>query len=168
MRQRIAAGLGAGLVAGVVLGVVMRVLPISAANGRQITMIAFATRLVHAGSPLAGWLAYVAYAVVLGVLFGACLFVGRESVPRTAVLGGIWGIGWFVVVGLGLVPVLLGSRPLSAPALRALGSIAVPLLIGHIAYGLALGAAFRLILNAFTGPGSSGSGRGQAGIRRAA
>lgn len=60
------------------------------------------------------------------------------------------------VVGLGF----------SAPAFRELGRIAVPLLIGHIAYGLALGAAFRLILNAFTGPGSSG--RAQTGIRRAA
>lgn len=166
MRQKIAAGLGAGLIAGLVLGVVMRVLPVSAANGQQITRIAVAARLTHVGGQVAGWLAYVAYAVVLGVLFGASLFVGRESLLRTAIMGGVWGIGWFVVVGFGLVPTLLGSRPLSAPALRELGAIAVPLLIGHIAYGLVLGAAFRLILNALSGPGSSG--RAQPGIRRAA
>ena len=166
MRQKIAAGLGAGLIAGLVLGVVMGVLPVSAADGRQITMIAFAARLIRAGSPLAGWLAYVVYAAILGVLFGASILVGRESVLRTAILGGVWGFGWFAVVGFGLVPVLLGSRPISAPALRELGNIAVPLRIGHLAYGLALGAGFRLILNAFTGPGSSG--RGQPGIRRAA
>lgn len=166
MRQKIAAGLGAGLIAGLVLGVVMRVVPISVASGRQITMITVAARLIHAGSPLAGWLAYAVYAVVLGVLFGVLLFAGRESTLRTAVWGGAWGIGWFLVAGFWLLPVLLGSRPLSAPALRELDDIAVPLLIGHIAYGLALGAGFRLILNAFPGTGSSG--RARPGTRRAA
>jgi hypothetical protein len=166
MRLRIAAGTGAGLVAGLIFALVMRVLPISAADGRQINMITYAARLIRAGSPLAGWLAYVAYALVLGVLFGALFFAGRTGVFRTAMLGGAWGVGWFVVVGLGLVPALLGSRPLSAPALRELASIGVPLLIGHIVYGLILGAGFSLILNAFTPPGSSG--RAQPGMRRAA
>jgi hypothetical protein len=36
MRHKIAAGLGAGLIAGRVLAVVMRVVPVSAANGREI------------------------------------------------------------------------------------------------------------------------------------
>jgi len=165
MRHKIAAGLGAGLIAGLVLAVLMRILPIWAANGQPITMLAFATRLIHAESPLAGWLAYVVYAMVLGGTFGTSL-LGRESVRRTALLGGVWAFGWFVVVGLGLVPALLGSRPFSAPALREFESIAVPLLVGHIAYGLVLGAGFRLILNALTRPGSSG--RAQPGMRRAA
>jgi hypothetical protein len=166
MRLRIAAGAGAGLVAGLIFALVMRVLPMSAADGRQITMITFAAGLIRAGSPVAGWLTYMAYALVLGVLFGALFFAGRTGVFRTAMLGGAWGVGWFLVVGLGLVPALLGSRPFSAPALRELASVGVPLLIGHVVYGLILGACFSLILNAFTRPGSSG--RAQPRMRRAA
>jgi len=79
MKQRIVAGLGAGLISGLVLAVVMRVLPVSAANGRHITMITFATRLIHAGSPLVGWLAYIVYAVILGVLFGESLLGGSST-----------------------------------------------------------------------------------------
>jgi hypothetical protein len=166
MRHRIAAGIGAGLVAGLTFAVVMRVLPVSAPDGSHITMITYAARLLRAGSPVAGWLAYVTYAVVLGALFGAFFPVGRRSRFRTALLGGVWGLGWFVVIGLGLIPALLGSRPLSTAALRELENVGVPLLVGHIIYGLILGSGFNLILNAFTRPGNSD--RTQTGIRRAA
>ncbi len=166
MRQRIAAGLGAGLAAGLIFAVVMRVLPVSTPDGSHITMITYAARLVRAGSPPAGWLAYVAYSVVLGALFGASLFVGTMSGLRTAILGGVWGVGWFVLIGFGFVPMLLGSRPFSAPALREMGNIGVPLLVGHIVYGLVLGAGFSLIRRTFTKPGRSD--RTQPGIRRAA
>jgi hypothetical protein len=166
MRQRIAAGIGAGLVAGLLFAVVMRVLSVSAPDGSYITMITYAARLIRAGSPLAGWLAYVAYAVVLGALFGASFSVGRTAVLRTAILGGVWGVGWFALIGVGLVPALLGSRPFSAPALRELGNIGMPLLVGHIVYGLVLGAGFNLILSTFSRPGRSD--RTQSGMRRAA
>jgi hypothetical protein len=165
MRLRIAAGIGAGLVAGLVFAVVMRALPVSAADGSQITMITFAARLIHAGHR-AGWLAYVVYAVVLGGLFGASLPARRMTRLRTAAVGAVWGAGWFAVSGFGLVPALLGSRPFSADALRTLGTIAVPLLAGHIIYGLVLGAGVSMIVNALDPPG--GSDRTQHGIRRAA
>ncbi len=166
MKLKVAAGIGAGLVAGVVFAVVMRLLPVAAADGGQITMITFAARLVHAGSPRVGWLAYVAYAVVLGALFGASLPVRRITRLRAAVLGGVWGVGWFVVTGFALVPALLGSRPLSGEALRMLWTITVPLLVGHVIYGLILGAGMSTIVSALDPPG--GTGRTQHGIRRAA
>ena len=169
MRQRIAAGIGAGLVAGLFFAVLMRVLSVSAPDGSYITMITYAARRIRAGSPLAGWLAYVAYAVVLGALFGASFFARRPAGIRTALLGGVWGAGWFVLIGFGLIPALLGSRPFSAPALRVLGHIGLPLLAGHIVYGLVLGAGFSLILSTFTKPGKPGrSDRMQSGMRRVA
>ena len=167
MSKRIAAGAGAGLVAGLIFAIVMRALPATAADGSRLSMIAWTARLIDAGSPLAGWLAYVAYAVVLGALFGAVVFAQRMSGLRAALLGGVWGLGWFVVVGLGAIPVRLGSWPFSPTALGQLGSnIGVPLLIGHIAYGLILGLGFRSILAALATPGSSGGA--QPGVRRAA
>jgi hypothetical protein len=69
-------------------------------------------------------------------------------------------------VALGLVPLLVGERPLSASALRVLGDVGMPLLIGHVVYGLILGTGFRLVLDRLSPPGSSG--HTQPGMRRAA
>ena len=91
MAKRIAAGAGGGVITGLILAVVMRGLPVSAADSTRTNMITFAARLIHAASPPAGWLAYLAYGVALGALFGAFLTGGRVSVPRTAILGGMWG-----------------------------------------------------------------------------
>jgi len=166
MRQRIAAGIGAGLVAGLIFEVVMRVLPVSAPDGHHVPMTAYAARLVHTGIPRAGWLVYIAYGVVLGALYGAAFLARRTGGLRAALFGGAWGLGWFVLIGFGVVPALLGDRPLSTPALHEMANIGVPLLVGHIVYGLVLGSGFSLILGALSRPGSSG--HTQHGIRRAA
>jgi hypothetical protein len=166
MKLRILGGLVAGLVAGIVLAIVMRILPVSAADGSQITMITYAARLLHAASRRVGWLAYIVYAIILGGLFGASLPVRRVRRLRASVLGGVWGVGWFLVSGFALVPALLGDRLGSSEAIHALGSIAVPLLVGHIIYGFILGAGLHIFVHALDRPG--GSGRAQPGIRRAA
>jgi hypothetical protein len=166
MRKRIAAGIGAGLVAGVIFAVVMRILPGWAPDGRHVTMTAFVAQLIHAGTPRVGWFVNVAYGVVLGAIYGAALLVGRTDGLRAALLGGAWGLIWFVLIGFGVVPALLGDRPLSSAALHEMTNIGVPLLVGHIVYGLALGSAFDLILGALNRPGSSG--HTQPGVQRAA
>jgi len=165
MKLRILGGIVAGLIAGIVLAFVMRILPVVAANGSQITMITYASRLIHAASTRVGWLAYIVYGTVLGVLFGASLPVRRVSRLRAAVLGGVWGVGWFVVSGFGLVPALLGDQLGSQAAIQALGSIVVPLLVGHIVYGFILGAVLHMFVHAIDRPGDSG--RAQP-LRRAA
>jgi uncharacterized protein DUF6789 len=166
MRQRIAAGLGAGLVAGVILAVVMRIMRGWAPGGHHVAMIAFAATLVHAGTPRLGWLVYIAYGIVLGALYGAALLPGRTGWLRAAGLGGVWGLAWLVLMGVAVVPALLGERPLSGTALHEMANIGVPLLLGHIVYGLVLGAAFEWTLGAFNR--RRGSHHALPGFHRAA
>jgi hypothetical protein len=165
MLKRIAAGAGAGLLGGLVLGVVMRVLPVLTSTG-QISMITFAARAIRIETPWAGWLAYLAYAIVVGALFGLVLRPGTSREGLLTLLGGVWGLGWCVVAGLALIPTLFGMRPLSPTAVQQAQEIAVPIVIGHVAYGIVLGAAFGFIVKIINRPGKPGSA--VQGMRRAA
>jgi hypothetical protein len=165
MVKRIGAGAGAGLLGGLVLGLLMRVLPVSTSEG-NISMITFAARAIRIETPWAGWLAYLAYAIAVGALFGLALRPGTSREGLLTLLGGVWGLGWCVVAGLALIPTLFGVKPFSTMAIQQAREIAVPIVVGHVAYGIVLGAAFGFIAKIINTPGKPGSA--VQGMRRAA
>ncbi|GAB2817105.1 hypothetical protein GCM10027176_22160 [Actinoallomurus bryophytorum] len=126
-----AVGYGAlsGLVGGVVFGFVWG----------TVDVLPTVARLVGARGAVAGWIVHLVIAQLIGVSY-AVLFRGR-SYDLTSGLG--WGLSygffWWVFGALTLLPVLLGQPPRwSAVAIAA----AFPGLVGHLAYGGALGAAY--------------------------
>ena len=152
MGKKIGAGAVAGLIGGLVFDVLMRVWPMSTAGGGHISMIAFAAQLVHARNPRAGWVVYLVYAVVIGVLF-AWLYRSRvRDEWETALWGVLYGFGWWLVAGLVLAPALLGHPPFSSSAVESMRDRAVPLLAGHVIYGAVLGVIFPRIRRALGGP----------------
>jgi hypothetical protein len=98
--------------------------------------------VVRAGSPLAGWLVYPVYGVAIGALFGWLLGHGALDKVRAAMWGGLYGVGWWIAAELVLIPVLLAVWPLSASAVDRVRDVALPLLIGHVVYGVILGIAW--------------------------
>ena len=164
MGKRMVVGAAAGVLGGLFLALLMRALPVMVAEGSQISMITFAALAIHADRPWAGWLAYLVYAVVVGALFGLAIRARTRGEGLITFLGGVWGLGWCIVTGLALIPTLLGLPPFSHAALRQAQEIAVPLVVGHVGYGILLGAAFGLIMGALDRPGRPGS----TVIRRAA
>jgi hypothetical protein len=145
MSRKIGIGAAAGLVAGVLFGVLMELLPVPAPTGGRISMIVFAARAVHAQSPLAGWLAYLVYGLIVGGIFGWLLHDQTLEEARSIMWGGVYGLGWWVLAGLVVVPALLGAAPFSSSALAVVRPVALTLLVGHVLYGLVLGAGFPLI-----------------------
>ncbi len=139
MHKTIAAGAAGGAIGGVVFGVLMRLFPVGTEHR---SMVAFAADLVRAGSPLAGWLVYPVYGVAIGALFGWLLGHGALDKVRAAMWGGLYGVGWWIAVELVLIPVLLAVWPLSASAVDRVRDVALPLLIGHVVYGVILGIAW--------------------------
>ena len=135
MSNRIAAGAAGGLIAGVAFDLVMRLM--SAGTGGS--MIVFAAGVVHASSPLVGWLVYPVYGVIIGAFFG--WLVHDQTVEDAAAIlwGGLYGVGWWIVAGLVLIPVLRPTWPFSIAAVDQAREVAVPLLVGHIVYGVILG-----------------------------
>lgn len=126
-----AVGYGAlsGLVGGVVFGFVWG----------TVDVLPTVARLVGARGAVAGWIVHLVIAQLIGVSY-AVLFRGR-SYDLTSGFG--WGLSygffWWVFGALTLLPVLLGQPPRWNAAAMV---TAFPGLVGHLAYGGGLGAAY--------------------------
>ena len=139
MHKTVAAGAAAGAIGGVVLAGLMRLFPVGAEHR---SMILFAADLVRASSPLTGWLVYPVYGAAIGALFGWLLGQGPLDKGRAAMLGGLYGVGWWIAAELVLIPALLAVWPLSISAVDRVRDVALPLLVGHVAYGVVLSIAW--------------------------
>lgn len=99
-----------------------------------------------------GWVYHLINNAIIGGLF-ALVFGGLIRRLRAGVGWGLaYGLIWWVLGGLTLMPLLLGMpafAPLMMPEMRpvALGS-----LIGHLMYGLILGAMYVWLGGAITRP----------------
>ena len=128
--RALAAGALAGLVGGAVFTFVML----------QIGFLPVVASLVGVSSALAGLALHLVIAQLIGAAYG--LLFRRQSLDATAALG--WGVSYGLLLWLlgplTLLPVLLGGPPQwSAAAATAVFAS----LIGHLAYGAALGIVFQ-------------------------
>ncbi|MGP3919830.1 hypothetical protein [Nonomuraea sp. 10N515B] len=119
----------AGLVGGLVFTLVM--LPLG--------LLPIIARLVGGDSTGVGLFIHLLIAQIIGISY-ALLFRGRSFDPASALGWGVsYGFLWWMLGGLTLLPLLLGAPPgWNAPAMAA----AFPSLIGHLAYGAALGIVY--------------------------
>lgn len=108
-------------------------------------MVGYAGGLVHAG-PASGWIVYPVYGVLIGWLFGALLRHQALDIRRASLIGALYGVIWWILAGLLLVPAGLEHIPLSSAAVDAVRPVALPLLIGHLVYGAVLGACWAAIV----------------------
>ncbi|MEO6349372.1 MAG: hypothetical protein ABIP53_01855 [Candidatus Limnocylindrales bacterium] len=122
-------GAAAGLVGGLLFTLVMV----------QIGLLPTVARLVGSDSALVGLIVHLVIAEVVGASYG--LFFRRQAFDPTSAIG--WGVSygflWWILGPLTLAPVILGAAP--AWTLEA-ATAAFPSLIGHLAYGAALGLTF--------------------------
>ena len=61
------------------------------------------------------------------------------------VWGGLYGLAWWIVSGLLVIPALLAKIPLSSAALDAVRPVVLASLIGHLLCGVILGFVFALL-----------------------
>ena len=145
MDRRIGTGLVAGLIAGIVFTLVALFLKTTMPDGEQTSMLIVAAEALHSHSWMAGWIASLIYTVIVGGIFGWLVSTGPANEPRMMVWGGLYGLAWWIVSGLILVPALLAKIPLSSAALDAMKPVALASLIEHVLYGVILGFAFALL-----------------------
>lgn len=131
MRNRVMAGVVGGLAGGVVFGVLMA----------MMGMLGMIASLVGSSSAIVGLLVHL----VISVLIGLALTIPGAGVLRkglfiSAVVGLVYGMLWWVLGPLLIMPTIMGMPLFTLDA----GSGAS--LMGHAVYGLILGLVATLII----------------------
>jgi len=145
MQRRIATGLVAGLIAGIAFTLVALFLRTTLPDGGRTSMLLVAAEAFHSHGPLAGWIASLIYTVIVGGIFGWLATAQPLDEIRTTLWGGLYGLAWWIVSGLIIVPALSGKVPLSPAAIDTTRPVALASLIEHVLYGVILGYVFALL-----------------------
>ena len=145
MERRIATGSVAGLIAGVVFVLMAFFLRSTMPDGAHTSMLVVAAEALHSHGSVAGWIATLVYTVLIGGFFGWLAKDEAPNEPRSMVWGALYGLAWWVVSGLIVIPALLGKVPLSSAALAAVRPVALASLIEHVLSGVILGYVFAML-----------------------
>ncbi len=150
MKSAIGAGIVGGLIAGAVFGGMMKMMMAPAPGGGQMSMMLTVAKILGSSSLAVAWIYHLFNSAIIGAIFGA--FFGR-GIPRYGA-GVLWGLGygivWWVVGGLVLMPVFLGMPAFAPLQMAEMRPVAWGSLMGHAMYGLILGAAFVWLASAAT------------------
>jgi len=142
MHSNIMAGVVAGLIAGVVFGLMMQVMTAPSMGGERMPMMGMVAKVVRSDSLVVGWLYHLFNSAVIGGLFGWFL-ASRVSGYRTGLVkGAMYGILWWVIGGLILMPIFLGMQPFAPLKMAPMLPVALGSLVGHMVYGSILGIGF--------------------------
>ena len=142
MRSNVTAGIIAGLIAGVVFGIMMTVMHAPTPDGGSMPMMGMVAKVVGSTSLTVGWLYHLFNSIVIGALFGWILGIRIGGYGRGIGWGAAYGVLWWVLGGLILMPIFLGMPafgPLQMPMMRP---VAFASLMGHVMFGIILGTAF--------------------------
>lgn len=93
-------------------------------------------------APVAGLVVHLVIAQIIGVSYAVAFRRSSFDLASGVGWGVCYGFFWWVLGSLTLLPLLTGATPVWEPAALA---AAYPALVGHLAYGAALGATHYLL-----------------------
>ncbi|MGH7557487.1 MAG: hypothetical protein ACREMD_06865 [Gemmatimonadota bacterium] len=140
--RRIVPGAVAGILGGLVFGIMMQNMTAPTPEGMRMPMMAMVAMVVGSTSIAVGWVYHLFNSAVIGGLFGLLLGGRVNSVGAGLGWGAVWGIVWWVLGGLILMPLLLGMPAFASLQMPEMRMVAVGSLVGHLVYGLVLGATY--------------------------
>jgi uncharacterized membrane protein YagU involved in acid resistance len=137
--RTVPAGIVGGIAGGVVFGVMMQ----------AMDMIGMVGMLVGSESGAVAWVVHLAISAAIGAGFGLVLAPRVTGLAVGLGLGAAYGLVWWVLGPLLLMPAAMGM-----PVFTVDG-VAVQSLVGHIAFGLVLGAVVAVLARRTGGPRSA-------------
>ncbi|HEV8362482.1 MAG TPA: hypothetical protein VGQ52_03105 [Gemmatimonadaceae bacterium] len=142
MQSRISAGALAGIAGGLVFGIMMQMMSAPTPDGGSMPMMGMVAMVVRSQSLVVGWIYHLFNSAVIGGLFGWLLGDRARSYGAGLAWGAAWGIVWWILGALILMPLLLGMPAFASLRMPPMRPVAMGSLVGHVIYGLLLGAAY--------------------------
>lgn len=131
--KQLTAGVVGGLVGGVLFGLMMQ----------MMGMLGMVAGLVGQDGAAVGWVVHLAISVLFGLGYAVAFGPRSSSWSWALGLGAVYGVVWWVLGALIIMPAIMGM-----PVLQV-GTLQMQSLVGHIVYGVALGG----VLHAMVQPG---------------
>jgi hypothetical protein len=129
---RLALGALAGLAGGLVFGLLLSL------TGMIGLIGALAGQL---GDAAVGWALHLLFSALIGALFGLLAPWGQGTPARLLGLGAAYGLLWWVMGPMVLMPMMLGRPPALGSAVLADPGMLLSL-AGHLLYGLTTAGAY--------------------------
>lgn len=132
---RVGAGLIGGLVGGIVFGIIM-------AAGSDMLIVMIGQLLSSSSSSeVLGWVVHLAISLFAGGLFAVLVMKLARSVVVSTVLGLVYGVIWWLVGGMWIMPAKLGMSEM----IYDWNDTSRVSLWGHLAFGLLLGLVYGML-----------------------
>ncbi len=127
--DKIVSGLIGGAVGGVAFGILMAVMG----------MLPMVAGLVGSSDALVGFIVHMAISLVIGASFGVLFGGASQTYGRAAVWGLVYGVIWWVLGPMVIMPMMMGvglqfAAAFSGPMLMSL--------MGHAVYGVLAGLGY--------------------------
>ena len=129
LKQRIIGGVVGGIAGGLVFGAMMG----------MMGMLPMVASVVGSQSALVGFLYHMFNSVIIGALFGLVFGGLSHTYGQGAAWGLLYGVIWWVLGPLVLMPLLLGMGMQFGAALSPMNLMS---LVGHLVYGLLTGLVY--------------------------
>lgn len=146
MRSKVGAGVVGGLIAGVVFGVMMQMMTAPTPDGKEVPMMQMVAMVVSSESMAVGWAYHLFNSAVIGAIFGWALGKRSDSYGAGLGWGAACGIFWWLLGAQILMPIFLGMPPFASIMKPPMRMVAVGSLMGHLIFGLILGATLVWLL----------------------
>jgi uncharacterized membrane protein YagU involved in acid resistance len=132
--QRLLAGIIGGVVGGLAFGALMA----------MMGMLPMVASIVGSKSAVVGFVYHMFNSVVIGALFGLILGSLSRTYVKGAVFGLLYGVVWWVLGPMILMPLLLGmgSEGIASQFGAAFSTPMLMSLLGHLIYGLLTGVVY--------------------------
>ena len=127
--NRISGGIAGGVVGGLVFGILMQWM------GFMPTVAA----LVGSDSTAVGWVVHAVLSIAFGIIFAVLLGNLATTYGTGLMWGLLYGVAWWIVGALWLMPVILGLSP---QFINAFDAMRLTSLFGHALFGLVLGTVY--------------------------
>jgi uncharacterized membrane protein YagU involved in acid resistance len=108
-------------------------------------------KVVRSDSIAVGWLYHLFNSAVIGAIFGWLLGSHSQTFSAGLGWGAAYGVVWWILGGLILMPLFLGMQPLAPLQMAPMRPVAMGSLLGHLIYGVILGGGFAMLKQGLPG-----------------